>query len=208
MNIAVISANGRSGHAFVAAALAAGHTVRAGVYGHHTLPEHHHNLTVMSCDATSLEDITHLIHGADAVTSFIGHGKTALPTVQTDAMDRAVQAMKRQNIARIVSLTGTAVRRKGDRISLVDRLVNLGVMVWDPARIRDGRHHLELLEHSSLDWTVIRVLKLTHSPARPFSLRAHGPTKWFTSRQEVAQAVLQVLEDSSFVGEAPIIGKL
>lgn len=207
MNIAVIAANGRSGKAFIEAALKAGHTVRAGVYGHFGLPSPQKGLTIMSCDATNLEDISHLLHGADAVASFIGHGKSALPTVQTDAMNAAVQVMHQQGIRRIVSLTGTAVRRKGDKISLVDRLVNAGVMVWDPARIRDGRRHLELLEHSGLDWTVIRVLKLTNQPPKPYRLTSHGPTKWFTSRLEVAQAVLEVLGGNTYIAEAPIISR-
>lgn len=205
MKIAVVSANGRSGQAFVELALKAGHEVVAGVYGHHDLPDHSPNLQIMSCDATDEADLEHLFAGVDAVASFIGHGKDSSPDVQTDAMRHIINVMKKLKVKRIVSLTGTGVRRRGDIIPLFDKIINSGVMVWDPARVTDGRNHVGVLEKSRLDWTVIRVLKLSNSDPKPFALRDHGPTKLFTSRHEVAQAVLQVLEDGSFIEKCPII---
>jgi hypothetical protein len=60
---------------------------------------------------------------------------------------------------------------------------------------------------SGLDWTIIRVLKLQNIRTKPFELLENGPTKLFVSREEVAQAVLQVIEDKSFIQQAPIISK-
>lgn len=204
MNIAVIAANGRSGKAFVAEALAAGHTIRAGVHGSSDLPSDE-RLTVLSCDATKAEDLQALLEGQDAVVSFIGHVKGSPANVQTDAMKVLVRVMDTIGVKRVVSLTGTGVRFPGDRISLVDRVLNLAVSVIDPARVKDGRDHVEVLKQSAQDWTVLRVLKLENIPPKPFTLREHGPTKWVVSRQDVAKAALQVLEDASFVRQAPIL---
>ncbi len=207
MRIAVIAANGRAGKVFVEKALAAGHRVRAGIYGTNNLTPHA-QLEVVTCDATNGEDLARLLRGQDAVVSFIGHVKGSPPDVQTKAMRALVDTMRDQELKRVVSLTGTGVRFPDDRITVVDRLLNLGVRIVDPARVKDGREHVRVLQASDLDWTVIRVLKLQNTRPRPFSLRAHGPTKWYTNREEVADSVLQVLKKGSFVRQAPIISNL
>jgi putative NADH-flavin reductase len=206
MKIAVIAANGRSGQAFVEAALTAGHSIRAGVRRKSYLKPHP-NLTVVECDATNEAQLKNLLSGQEAVASFIGHVKGSEPNVQTIAIQQVVDVMKALGVKRLVSLTGTGVRFSGDKISLIDRILNLSISIIDPARVKDGKNHVEVLKSSALDWTVIRVLKLQNVPPKPFELREHGPTKWYVSRQEVAQAVLQVLEQHSFIKQAPIISK-
>ena len=206
MKIAVIAANGRSGQAFVEAALTAGHSISAGVRGKSYLKSHP-SLTVVECDATNEAQLENLLSGQEAVASFIGHVKGSEPNVQTIAIQKVVDVMKALGVKRLISLTGTGVRFPGDKISLIDRFLNLSISIIDPARVKDGKNHVEVLKASDLDWTVIRVLKLQNVPPKPFTLREHGPTKWYVGRQEVAQAVLQVLEESSFVKQAPIISK-
>lgn len=206
MNIAVIAANGRTGKIFVEAALAAGHTIRAGSLSIGNLPEHPH-LTEVICDATNEADLQKLLNGQDAVASFIGHVKGSAPDVQTVAMKALTAAMRQQNVRRIISLTGTGVRFTGDKITLIDRVLNLAVSILDKYRVKDGRDHVEVLKQSNLDWTVIRVLKLQNVATSPFTLREHGPTKIYVGRGEVSLAVLQVLEESSFIKKAPIISR-
>lgn len=204
MNIAVIAANGRTGKAFVRAALAAGHTVRAGSLTTGSLPEHP-NLTEIQCDATNETNVRALIAHQDAVASFIGHVKGSAPDVQTEATKTLISSMGLEGVKRIISLTGTGVRFTGDKIPLIDRFLNLAVSIVDPYRVTDGRNHVEILKQSTLDWTVIRVLKLQNVSPKPFSLREHGPTKLYVSRDEVAAAALEIIEDGSFIKQAPII---
>src|SRR5665213_407571 len=206
MKIAVIAANGRSGQAFVEAALTAGHSIRAGVRRKSRLKPHS-NLMVVECDATNEAQLKNLLSGQEAVASFIGHVKGSEPDVQTVAIQQVADAMKALGVKRLISLTGTGVRFPGDKISLIDRFLNLSISIIDPARVEDGKNHVEVLKRSALDWTVIRVLKLQNVPPKPFQPREHGPTKWYVSREEVAQAVLQVLEQHSFIKQAPIISR-
>jgi putative NADH-flavin reductase len=206
MKLAVIAANGRSGKIFVEHALAAGHSVRAGVHHTNNLTPHEH-LVVVRCDATNKDDLEKLVKGQDAVVSFIGHVKGSPPHVQTEAMQILAEAMQTQNISRVVSLTGTGVRFPGDHITLIDRILNMSIRLIDPARVHDGIDHVEVLKQSGLDWTVVRVLKLQNTAPRPFVLREHGPTKWYVSREDVADAAVQVLEKATFIKQAPIICK-
>ncbi|MBC7764116.1 NAD(P)H-binding protein [Microbacteriaceae bacterium] len=205
MVIAVIAANGRTGSAFVRAALMAGHTVRAGIHGRDTLKPHD-NLTTFECDATNPDDLARLIKGSDAVASFIGHTKNSPRYVQSDAIRHLLKVSGEMGIKRIVSLTGTGVRMPGDVITLIDRVLNLSISIIDPARVRDGIQHANILKKSDSEWTILRVLKLQNTPPRPFQLRANGPTKVFISRQDVAKAALDVIENHTFVMQMPILG--
>ena len=206
MQIAVIAANGRLGTSFVEEALAAGHSVRAGIRGeNHFAP--HPMLETVQCDATSKVDVKNLLQGQEAVVSALGHVKGSAEDVQTFATKTILEVMNELNIKRFVDVTGTGVRFPGDKIGLVDILLNLAVRVIDPARVKDGEAHVRLLESSSSDWTTIRVLKLQNVSAKPFTLQLHGPTKWYVGRAEVAKAMVQVIEQGSFVKQAPMISQ-
>ena len=206
MKIAVIAANGRSGQAFVQKALDAGHQVRGGILGKSYLPNNP-KLTTVDCDATNPDQVKELITGCDAVVSLIGHVKGSPAHVQTQAISTVIDCMKSTGVTRIVSLTGTGVRFPGDKITLLDRFLNLSIGIFDPNRVKDGIDHVKLLEQSDVDWTVIRVLKLQNVAEKPFTLRENGPTKPYVGRDEVASAILQVLEQNSFVQKSPIISK-
>ena len=204
MKIAVIAAQGRSGRAFVEAALAAGHEIVAGIRGDNPF-DVHEKLSTKQCDATNATQVKELIAGTDAVVSMIGHVKGSEPFVQTDAMRIIAAAMKEAGITRIVTLTGTGAREPGDMPNWLDKVLNITIQRIDPDRIADGISHVNLLEHTNLDWTVIRVLKLTSGKVGPFNLNEHGPAKLFTSRAEVAHAAVRVLEEGSFIKGHPVI---
>lgn len=205
MKIAVIAADGRSGRVFVETALAAGHEVRAGVY--HANPfDDHPTLEVLQCDATRPENIIELIKGCDAVVSLIGHARKSNPRVQTIAIQNCLEAMRSQKIDRIVSLTGTGVRLDGDRIPMIDRVMNMAIARIDPGRISDGKSHAELLQGSDANYTIIRVLKLSDGQPSDYKLKPNGPAKLLTPRAEVAQGIMEVLENHSFVRAMPVIG--
>jgi putative NADH-flavin reductase len=205
MHIAIIAANGRLGMEVVNAALQAGHTVTAGVRGAHSLADHP-NLKVMSCDATNADDLHALLQGQDAVVSAIGHVKGSASDVQTVATKVTVSVMNQLGIQRYVDVTGTGVRFEGDKITLLDRFLNAGVEMIDRDRMTDGRNHQEVLKESTLEWTTIRVLKLQPVASKPYELKLHGPTKLFVSRIDVAKAIIEVLEQHSYVRQSPILG--
>ncbi|MDB5179440.1 MAG: putative NADH-flavin reductase [Candidatus Saccharibacteria bacterium] len=206
MNIAIIAANGRLGCELVKVALEAGHTVRAGTRGLSHFKDTPH-LTAIPCDATNYYEVKALIKDQDVVFSCIGHVPNSLPNVQTLATKIIIRAMKEVGIKRFVTLTGTGVRQPGDHITLIDRFLNLGIEILDKQRVTDGRNHVKVLQKSDLNWTVIRVLKLQFKNNRPFTLRTHGPTLPFVSREEAARAMLDVAEKNTFIRELPIIGR-
>jgi uncharacterized protein YbjT (DUF2867 family) len=206
MRIAVIAASGRSGQAFVREALAAGHTVHAGIRGENPF-EPSDTLKVLQCDATDLEQVTALIDRCDAVVSLIGHVKGSSDFVQSDATKTLVRAMEVAGIKRLVSLTGVGVWVPGDRFRLFVNLLNRLSALVGVKRFEDGIRHVKILKASKLDFTVLRVLLLTSGEPGKFTLRAHGFAKVPTPRREVAQAILQVLRHEWFIREYPVVGR-
>lgn len=206
MKIAVLGADGRAGTYFVDKATSKGHNIRAGIYSQNN-KKNTEKITYVRCDASSIEDVTNLIKGQDAVVSLIGHTKNSPADIQARAMINLVKAMDLAGIKRIISLTGTGVRFPQDKIPLYDRFLNLAVKIVDPKRVSDGIAHAEILKNSDLDWTIIRVLKLQNTKPGPFILTEHGPTKLYVSREEVADAIIQVLEKEDFIKKAPILSR-
>lgn len=205
MKIAVVGAGGRTGRVFVETAVRAGHDVRAGAHHPTDFALNSSHLEVVTCDATDPKQVARLLHGCDAVMSLLGHVRGSAPDVQTRAMRAIVACMEERGPARIVSLTGTGVRLPGDHITFMDRILNAGISVIDPARVRDGRTHMEVIQQSALQWTVLRVLKLQNTHPSPYRLTDHGPTKLYVGRLDVAEALLRILEDARFIEKAPMM---
>ena len=204
MKVAIIAAGGKSGQAVVRELLDRGHSVIAGV--HHVLPfAPHERLMVTTLDATVPNSIAGLIGSCDAVISVIGHVKGSPATVQTDATRALIAACRAVGVTRVISLTGSGVRQPGDRITFMDRFLNAGIGVVDPARIKDGLEAAALLASSGMDYTIIRVLKLTSRPKHDYKLTPNGPVQTFTSRATVAAAMCDVLERRSSVRSMPLV---
>jgi nucleoside-diphosphate-sugar epimerase len=206
MKIAIIGAGGRTGRVFVDIALEAGHSVVAGIHRKNPF-EAHASLTIRPCDATDIEDVIGLIEGCDAIVSLIGHSLKSPKNVQTVAIKNIVQAMETVGCSRLVSLTGSGVREPGDTPNALDIILNASIGIIDPARIKDGIQHARELQDSSIDWTILRVLKLTNGSSQPYGLSMTGPAKLFAPRRDVAAAILMILDNDSFIKKLPILSR-
>jgi len=207
MKIAVISANSRTGQAFVSQAVAEKLSIHAGFNYHNNLATNQ-LIKVIHCDATKKSDIKALIAGCDIVLSLIGHSNKSPSDLQTLAIQNVIESMKELKISRLISLTGTGVRQVNDKINILDYLLNISIRLIDPARIKDGIKHAQLIEKSGLNWTIVRVLKLTnqHNSAH-LNLSEHGPSVLLTPRLEVARLIIQLIKTEEFYQKMPIVSK-
>lgn len=208
MRVAVVAANGRSGKECVKALLDAGCQVNAGTYGSHDFTESN-LLHIKECNALQYGDIHQLVQGCDAIVNMIGHTKDSACDVQTIATKNCIDAMQAFGVKRYIGLTGTGVRVKGDKPSLADCVVNALLKMIDPSRLNDGINHLAVLRSASntINWTVLRVLKLTNGKKHNYTLSEHGAAQLLTSRKTVAAAVVRLLNEKDNKYETPIIGR-
>lgn len=207
MKIGVFGANGKTGTLVAREALNRGHSIVAGVRGD-TILKSSDNLEIFQCDVLNKDQVNDIVKKSDVVVSVIGHVKGSPEFMQSYGITNIIDSMKKYNKTRLVSLTGTGVRFPEDKITFIDKILNFSINLIDPKRIADGKKHVEIIKKSKLDWTVIRVLKLQNTKATNFSLSKNGPAKTITARAEVATAIINVIEQVSFVKNAPIISKL
>lgn len=163
-------------------------------------------VTVCECDVLILDDVTKTLEGADMVISTLGHIKGSDPLMQTKGVKNIVTVMKEKGIRRILSLTGTGVRISNDTPSLIDRILNMLVVIIDAERISDGIEHSHVLKDSGLDWTILRVLKLTNKNyvGKEYKLTPHGPVEPLSPRKKVACILVDLLEDDESIKMMPV----
>ncbi|MFT5436637.1 MAG: putative NADH-flavin reductase [Ulvibacter sp.] len=194
MKICIFGADGRTGREVVKSAKAKGYEVTPFSYSD-------------GQDVMDYEAVRGAIAGCDAVISTLGHIKGSDPLVQTKGISNIVRAMKELGLRRVLSMTGTGARVVGDKPSLVDRFLNFGVNIVDPDRINDGVEHVKVLQESGVDWTIVRVLKLSKSDAevKDYKLTDYGPAELLTSRKKVAKVLVDLLDDKNSYGKLPVI---
>lgn len=205
MHIVVFGANGRSGRVFIQSALQAGHSITAVTRQSTVRFEAHPNLTVFVGDVQNKEDVKKCIKHADAIVSLLGHRRHTPAQLQTNLMRLLSDQSINPDTKRIISLTGNGATMPDDTLRLHEKLVTALLKIFASNRISDGINHLQVLIDSDLDWTVLRASLLTNGALQVYSLTEHGPAMIASSRKTIAHAILQVLQDNSFVRKAPMI---
>lgn len=210
MKICVFGADGRTGKEVVKTAIKNGHEVVAFVYNEKARENFDNSVNVKVGDVKNFKEVREAVEGTDAVVSVIGHIKGSDPLMQTKGITNITNAMKEFGLRRIISLTGTGVRFDGDKPSILDKLGNIFIKLIDRERVVDGIKHADVLKNSGLDWTIVRVLKLSESDNESnlnYKLTQNGPAENLTSRKKVAKVIVDLLSSGEFAGKAPVVSK-
>ena len=165
------------------------------------------DVLVRKANIMDYDSVLEAIRGSNAVISVLGHNKGSDPLMQTKGMVNVAKAMEETGIKRLLSLTGTGARVRGDTPSILDKVLNCIVGMVDPERIHDGVEHIKVLRESDLDWTVVRVLKLGKSNKEivKYKLTAGGPAELLTSRKKAARVLVDLVNNKEYIGKLPIV---
>ncbi len=205
MNIVVFGASGRVGAKVVHRLLADDHEVVAFVHGKHQLPESE-KIKVVQGDIYNSDAVAHAIKGADVVISALGSGAPKKKDVWPAEMRTIIPAMKELNCLRIISLTGAGAFGSSDTPTSLDKLNHFLLGIIAPKILHDGEEHMQLLRESGLNWTVLRSPVMKAGSKRGYKLGKKFPLPWATiDREDVVDAMIQILDDHSFFQEAPFI---
>jgi hypothetical protein len=207
MKICIFGADGRTGVEVVNYAKALGFEVVAFVFSDASSTYFSGDVIIKKGNVMDYESVRDALQGSEAVISVLGHIKGSDPLMQTKGITNITRAMKECGITRILSLTGTGARAENDTPSLVDKVLNVLVAIVDPDRVNDGIGHVKVLQDSGLDFTVVRVLKLSKSnaEAKIYRLTEGGPAELLTSRKKVAKVLVDLINNKTYVGKLPVI---
>ncbi len=207
VTIALFGGTGRTGHRVLARALAAGYEVRALVRDPGRLTVSSPALTVIGGDVLDPRAVGDTVAGSDVVLSLFGQVKGSPSTLQTEGTRNVVDAMKRQGVGRIVTLSGGGLSAPLDRPKLPDRIIRSLLKTFSGHVLADAEGHLEVLKASGLEWTVVRGPRLTEKPGsgsyRVGWVGVDASTQ--ISRDDLADFVLTQAEDRTYVGQMPFV---
>lgn len=205
MNITVFGASGKVGQRVVVELLSRGHTVTVFVrrLGRFTSSD---TLRVIEGDIYQPETVLRAVVGADAVISTLGSWGSAKKDILTVGMRHIIPAMKASDVQRIVTLTGADARADGDQIGLMNQIMHRFLGIIASSILLDSEDHIRQLQHSALDWTVVRSPIMTNSIDVKFRLDSVRPMPWaMVSREAVAHAIVDCVERTDYSHRAPFV---
>ncbi|WP_322419434.1 SDR family oxidoreductase [Mesorhizobium huakuii] len=207
MKILVLGATGATGRLIVSKAIAEGHNVVALVRSKAKAGDLA-GAELIEGDARDAAALTRAIAGCDAVVSSLGTAMSPFRevTLLSTATRALVGVMERQNIRRLVCITGLgAGDSRGHGGFFFDRLF-LPLLLRKVYEDKDRQE--DAIRASTLDWTIVRPMILNDKPARG-GIKAltdlsgvHGGT---IARADVADFVVQQLTADTWLREAPLI---
>jgi putative NADH-flavin reductase len=207
MRLALFGATGRAGGAILRESRAAGHDVRALVRAPGSLGRDGPHVTVITGDARDPAATGRVVDGADAVISAIGGTRPGNLAVLREGTAAILRAMQAAGVRRLIVIQGFHLPFPGDPGNLGAAAMRVMLRLWNRHLSADTYQMAEVLRESDLDWTLIRMPRLTAGPTgagyRTGQL-ALGPWSTVTTAQ-VAHFTLTCLGTSAFVRQAPMI---
>lgn len=206
--IALFGASGQTGSIVLKKAIEKGFRVKALVRNPAKVSVQHPNLEIIRGDVLNSSDVEKTLENSQVVISLFGHVKGSPVWLQTDGTRLIVDAMKKFQIKRIISLSGGGLPfPERDRPKLPDLLIRFIMKVAVPKVLNDAVKHHEILKGSGLDWTIVRGPRLTNDPPkrkyRVGWVGVNASTK--ISRHDLADFILTQIDDASFIGQMPFV---
>lgn len=164
MKIVVFGASRGVGLQVVEQALQAGHKVTAFVRSPEKFTLQHANLTVIQGDVVDAAAVDGAVAGQEAVISTLGPSRPAINGVMEVAARNIVNAMKKNQVQRIISTTGAGIRQVEDQPKFIDRFIAFLLNLLAKSVVLDSIANVKIIQVSKLDWTIVRFPRLMDGP--------------------------------------------
>ena len=208
MRVLIIGASKGIGLETTRQALDTGHHVRAFARSAAGITVSDPKLEKISGDALKSHDVEAALTGMDVVIQTLGVGPRDLfrpVTLFSEATRVLIAAMQTHGVERLISVTGFGAGDSRASISCLQRV---------PFKLVLGRAYQDksiqerMIKESGLEWTIARPGVLTGGQrTRNFKILA-DPLKWrngMISRADVADFLVQQIEDRTYVRQAPVL---
>ncbi len=209
MKVAIFGSTGGTGRIMVGKALDRGWDVTAAARSPSALPWRQERLRVAEADVMRPESLDAVVEGQDAVITSVSVGNALKEgrkptTLFSEATRNVIAAMKKQGIRRLVCLSSSAVEPDpalGIIFGKIMRPLLFKEMYADMSRMERE------VRKSGLDWVIARPSTLTDDPpSGRYILRIDRvPKGWRVPREDVAEFVLDLLDDDRYLGRAVAI---
>lgn len=156
-------------------------------------------VTPVAGDARSADDVAAALSGTRAVIYALGiKERLAMlweqETLFSESTCILIDAMKAQDVLRLVAVTGFGAGRSRSAMSAIERLGHRAIL-GRPYADKDRQE--ELILHSDLDWTIVRPVILTKGPKSRAPKVLQDPASWrngLIPRKDVAAYLVDAVE--------------
>jgi putative NADH-flavin reductase len=210
MRVLIIGASKGIGLETTRQALDAGHGVRALARSATAIAISNPSLEKMRGNALKTEDVEAALVGMDVViqTLGVGLGELFRPVhLFSDATRVLIAAMKRQDIKRLICVTGFGA---GDSRASISCLQRLPFQIVFGRAYDDKSLQEQLIKESELDWTIARPGVLTNGPRTGRYRILSEASQWrngIISRADVAEFLVRQIGDQTYIRKTPVLIK-
>jgi putative NADH-flavin reductase len=207
MHIALFGSTGRTGRILLAEALDAGHTVMALVRDPSQVAIESPDLTILPGSIQDQDTVDQAVRGAEAAISVLGPTQNKPVYEISTATINILAAMQRSRVNRLIMTAGAGVHDPGDAPGVFDRFMGVLVQLMAGYVYEDMRRSVDVVRASNLDWTIVRVPRLTDA-ARSGRIRVGyvgrgtGPR---LSRQDLSDFLLRQLTDKTYIRQTLVV---
>ncbi len=207
MKITILGATGQTGEILVKKALLRGHHVTAFARTPSKLNIQHHLLEKVEGDAMDAKQVRSAIKGADAVISVIAPTPKSPDDLMQAAAENIVNAMKENNVDRLVWSTGAGVRAPEGQPTLMQKSIEALLKLLSPKVLINSERGTERIIESDLRWTIARApMLINESRNNDYKVSYVGPEMGRSvTRENFAEFMLDAVENDSYIHERPAI---
>jgi putative NADH-flavin reductase len=205
--LALFGATGRAGKYLLQQALDGGYNVRVLARDPGKLGMQHERLVVVRGSLKDAACVEEVIAGADAVLSVLGPTSNE-PTFEiSQGTAGIIKTMKQHGVKRLIISAGAGVGDPGDTPKLFNKLINVALKATARNVYEDMLKTVDQVRASGLEWTVVRVPRLTDTPKTGqvrVGMVGQG-TGANLSRADMAEFMLKQVNDGRHLRKAPVI---
>ena len=205
--VAIFGATGRAGQHLVRQALERGDYVCVLARHPGKLAVQNERLVVIQGSLSDTARVEQVVAEADAVLSVLGPTSNEPTFAISQGTTTIIKAMKQHGVKRLVISAGAGVGDPGDAPKLFNKLINVALKATARNVYEDMLKTVTLVRESGLDWTVVRVPRLTDTP--PTGTVRVGMVGQGTganlSRADMAEFMLKQVDDFRHLRKAPVI---
>lgn len=206
MNILIIGSTGGTGKQLVSQALTRGHNVTAFARKTSKIKITHDRLKVVEGDVLDVDSLSKAIPGQDAVLCALGHKRWFYPTkILSKGTKNIIAEMGKNNVKRFICETSLGLGKSVGKMGLYYTFFVIPIIL--PFYFWDKRKQENIIESSSLEWTIVRPGALNYKKARGTYKEGANIGNWIytvrISREDVAEFMLNQIEDKKYLNLAP-----
>lgn len=193
MKLLILGATGQVGGALVKQALVGGFQVTALARSPEKLKIEDPKLDVIRDNPLEETALERALVGKDAVLSILGHGDLKPSDLVTVGARALSASMARTGVKRLVIISSTLAAPGGSFLTRIPRYLTRHAL-------NDSADMERVINITSLDWTILRLVRLTNGPQSEYRIFENEPATVTASvsRVTVARCMLDVMTDERY----------